>query len=901
MEEEESSHAWQRMPLQRQLSQVPITALALSAAPEGTDHVFVLAGEGARLLVYRAEAGTTTEMGEKHEPLWSVAVFQGQDQDQPIHGLQVWQRDGRARVLVWGASSVAVVDMDGADDGREPRLLGAATAPDWIYHGAISPWDPDRAALVTAHNDIIPLMCASASARLELGTPVTSPSRPMLYSAQLAWLSPSCILVAAGTVFGDIVVWRCHLPAAAAAAAAHAMLCRLSGHEGSVYGVDISPVLTLTDGTTMRLLASCSDDRTIRIWDVSDAEACGQASAQPATAAETTGFRSSSDCDDTAASRLVAVAMGHLSRIWGVKLGHAEPAKLRDGTLCVYSFGEDATAQRWRLSLNPREKGGDGALARLAHEQTMSLHNGKHLWAGAVLCRPGTRTMIATGGGDGKICLIREPVPPMRLSPEQASSVSRDGVVTVDVQDILASLPRPASVRSGREIINRYDFLSADQMLVSTTLGRLLVGSLSDGLGWEEIEVDDDVAGDVGLTYALRAVGNGAAVLGTTNGHVLYFQRPHRLSRIATVPGKVVDVNCVSAAPGREAADMSSVEIMVHLHGNPSSQYLTLDAPTGRVLSHERTAGLDARFVAISAARMGDLLLMGSRHGWLSLLTRQEDVWRPILDLTPRSRDSITAIVPLPPKAETTLPSPYFVATSRDGKFRIYRVEREANDVRCHLLHETSPPFGPMIEGAWFTRDAVPELILYGFRSKDFVIWNETRREEVGKIECGGAHRTFRAWFSASNSGQYRFAFTRTCKLAISSQARPTFRTVKPGTHGREIRALSSNGRYIASGAEDTSIRIWEYAAGQGRGRGRLCHLASVKAHVTGIQQLRWSGEDYLFSSAGNEEFFVWRVRRLDSSYAGLAVPQSLERPARDLCLFQFHAEDVSVRARWWL
>ncbi|KAM4058495.1 WD domain, G-beta repeat domain-containing protein [Hirsutella rhossiliensis] len=862
--------AGRRLPLRRQLSQVPITALGFLYVAATAD-VFVLAGEDARLLVYRAAAaGGLADVGD--ELVWTVAVFrdqdQDQDQDQPIHGLRVWQRDGRARALVWGASSVAVVDLDGVDGGREPRVLGAATAPDWIYDGAVSPWDPDRAALVTAHNDIIPLTCGGASDGLELGAATTSPSRPMLYSAQLAWLSPSCILVAAGTVFGDVVVWKCDL-----AAAAHTTICRLSGHEGSVYGVDISPALTLPDGTTMRLLASCSDDRTIRIWDVSDAETSGPTSAQPSATTETTGFRSSSpSCDDGAADRLVAVAMGHLSRIWGVKLGLAEPATLPDGTLCVYSFGEDATAQRWRLSLHPRRNGGDGALAGLAHEQAMSLHNGKHLWAGAVLCRPGTTTLLATGGGDGKICLVREPMTPVRPYPKHASSVSRDGVVTVDVQDILASLPRPPPSRSGRDIINRYDFLSADQILVSTTLGRLFVGSLIDGLAWEEIEVDDDVAGDVGLTYALRAVGNGAAVLGTTNGHILYFQRPRRLSRVVKVPGKVVDVGCVSAAPGRGAVDTSWVEIMVHLHGNPSSQYLTLDAPTGRVLRHEHTAGLDARFVAISAARMGDVLLMGSRHGWLSLLTRQEDAWRPVLDLAPRSRDGITAIVPLPPKANATLPSPYFVATSRDGKFRIYRVEWEGDGARCHLLHETSPPFGPMVEGAWFTRDAVPELILYGFRSKNFVIWNETRREEVATIDCGGAHRTFRPWFSASDPGHYRFAFTRTSKLAISSQARPIFRTLKAGTHGREIRALSSNGRYIASGAEDTSIRIWTCVSGRGQSRVRICHLASVKAHVTGIQQLRWAGDEYLFSSAGNEEFFVWRVRSLDSSYAGLAV-----------------------------
>lgn len=177
-----------------------------------------------------------------------------------------------------------------------------------------------------------------------------------------------------------------------------------------------------------------------------------------------------------------------------------------------------------------------------------------------------------------------------------------------------------------------------------------------------------------------------------------------------------------------------------------------------------------------------------------------------------------------------------------------------------------------MIAGAWFTQDPVPELVLYGFRSKDFVIWNETRREELATIECGGAHRTFQLTYSKAIPGRYRFAFTKTSKLSISSSDQLRHEWVKSGIHGREIRTLSSNGRHIATGAEDTSIRIWEYQpAGKGAQADLRC-VAAMKTHVTGLQKLAWLGDDYLFSSAGNEEFFVWRVQNLDSDYKGLAV-----------------------------
>ncbi|POR38036.1 Regulator of Ty1 transposition protein 10 [Tolypocladium paradoxum] len=856
-------HPASQLKLTKELSQVPITALDFYTAHSGS--VYVLAGEDARLCVYLA-----SETGRP--PVCQVEVFV----DQPVHGIRVQQAGGCARVLVWGASSVAIVDAEGIYSEGTVRLLAEGTAPDWIYDAAISPWDPSRAVLATAHNEVVPLTYDSASGGIKFGA-ATSPSRPMLYAARLRWTSPSSVLIAGGTVFGDVVVWKYHYPASSDDAASHTVLFVLSGHEGSIYGVDMSPEITLADGSTARLLASCSDDRTIRIWDVTERETGASSPAQLNDAVVETGFKSTPSYDDmppshgAAAHHPVAVAMGHASRIWGVKFGVTEPVTaVQDGTLPVYSFGEDSTAQRWHLRLHAAD-GGRSPAGTLKHGQTFSLHNGKHLWAGAVLCRDG-RTTIATGGGDSRISLIEE-APTARQSRQTCSEPGapepQNAVVTVDVHDILASLPTHRTSSGSREIVSRYDFLGEDQILAVTSLGRLFLGSLGGVLTWDEVDVDKAVD-DLKLTYVIRKVSAGAAVLGTTAGSIFYFQLPGRLSHVANVSGRVVEISCLStASPGS-----TTVDVLVHLHGDSDSQCLVLDSSTGAVLSHDQVTGLESRFVAVSAARMDDMLLLGSRLGWLSLLTKQDNIWRPILDLPTRSRDAITAIVPLVSKSSSTTCSPYFLATSRDGKYRIYQIERAKDSVRLHLLHETSPPFGPMIEGAWFTCDEAPELVLYGYKSKDFVIWNETRREEVATVDCGGAHRTFRLSYSASEPGRYRFAFTRTSKLSVYSQAQPACRPLKLGTHGREIRALSSNGRYVASGAEDTSIRIWEYCQepGQGQGQGNMRHLASMKAHVTGIQRLQWFEDEYLFSSAGNEEFFVWRLRTLDAAYAGLAL-----------------------------
>ncbi|KAG6203267.1 hypothetical protein E4U35_004489 [Claviceps purpurea] len=920
--------------LQRQLAQVPITSVAFFTTPSGTR--YFLAGQDGELAIY------PDAQPPPQAPLFTLPIFE----DQPIHGIRVQG----PRLLLWGASQIALLDGESLTEDHPPVLLATTTAPDWIYDAALSPFCVDDAVLATAHNEVVMLRYHHSSDNPgEQGTVVlgnvASPSRPMLYAAHLLWESASRVLIAAGTVFGDVLVWRYSI-----AEDEHAMAFVLRGHEGSIYGVDVSAPLVLWDGTRRRLLASCSDDRTIRIWDISlDGDEAAVVAAAAAAAASThegtqcveaqdTGFKAAQTYDALQAdsgegeARPVAVGMGHASRIWGVRfaLDSSAPECVLDGdALCVYSFGEDSTTQRWKLALDPREASTtDHLTGQLTHQHTYALHHGKHIWARALDVNAQGGVDILTGGADGKISAIRE------------QALHDDGVqsfgpvfMALDVSDALGQGAGKGESFSSRETFSRYDFLSENQMLAITNAGRLFVGDLL-ARTWAEVVVGDDegILQDLKRCYVLRTMHghDGAAVIGTTNGKVYYFHRhqqhqvddsdhdrdqsrQYRLVCAAEVPGRITEINHLASS------DQQLISILVHIHGSSSSHLLSL-TPSGEVIQRELLTGLDARFVAVSATRLDDLIILGSRHGYIALLTRHEDhTWQPILEAATRSRDAITAIVPLPTAMKkhqltTTSPScPYILTTSRDSKYRIYHIDHTPHPPlstpSLTLIHETSPPFGPMIEGAWFTTStststSTPELILYGFRSKDFIIWNESTGEELATVNCGGAHRTFRLQHdSRAAPHRYRFAYTRTSKLCISSQTDVPYRTVRRGTHGREVRALSANKRFVASGAEDTSIRIWEcMPAGEGTGEGTgegageeageeareearedrrgqvravtMRNMACIKAHVTGLQKLRWFGDEYLFSSAGNEEFFVWRVRRLGdgSAYAGLAV-----------------------------
>lgn len=900
------------MKFRRELAQVPITAVAFYR-DAATGALYVLAGEDTDLVVYQVSNKETSETRDLQVPVARVRVLSAQ----PIHGIHVHQPQGSessaGRLLLWGGSSVAVLriaDLNLQIQGGEmpSKRVARLRAPDWIYDGAISAADDNLAVLVTAHNEVITVRFDERAATAALSSPLVSPSRPMLYAANVCWTSPTDVLVAAGTVFGDILVWKHTFDATSSSPHAQQqgnkprMLYSLSGHEGSIFGVHMSPLMALPDGgAPVRLLASCSDDRTIRLWNITESaagedepESAGEARVE----ASDTGFRCApavygeegTGAKGRADVAPVATAMGHASRIWGVKFGFPSTATLTNaqrlawggaegkGLLSVYSFGEDATAQKWTVDIaaalqKPHSAG-------LVHNKTYTLHDGKHLWSRDVLCSVAdgvATTHVLAGGADSKITLVKDTADVAGPCDVYSSAE------TWEIDDIVSSLAatdQPAATAAGKqrkEVIGRYDFVTPDALLAVSNMGKVLLATFcGKDATWEEVAVDDAATReDMKNVYALKTVSYGGALLGSITGGVYYLGlHDRRVSKVASLAGsRVVDINALSNTSDGATGD---AEAIIHLHRDAASVHLTLDRATGAVKSRAVVAGLDDRFVAVSAARIGDdVLALGSRHGWIALLRRDATAaaggaFRPILDLPPATGDAVTAIVPLPPSPTAPAHSraQYVLTTGRDGKYRIFQLEGvDAGTPRMTLLHETAPPFGPWIEGAWFTAGAVPELILYGFRSKDFVVWNETRRAELATMDCGGAHRTFRLAHAAhDDAGRVRFAFTRTSRLAVHSQRGVPYALVRLGQHGREVRSLAAGGRHVATGAEDTSIRLWAYDGGS---RTRMRCVAYMKRHVVGLQKVQWAGDEHLFSSGGNEELFAWRVRTLDSAYAG--------------------------------
>lgn len=863
-------------------------------------------------------------------------------------------------MLIWGANSVAVISqgivdqlVTGYEGGEVEVKVKEEKAGDWIYDGILFPAKRKRGAegkegekrkvqgaLVTAHNEIVPLSIIGGKNGGVTFGPLTSPSRPILYSANLCLMDDDeTILVAGGTVFGEIVVWKYFLNGSGREGKGKKfeVLYVFTGHEGSIFGVSISPEIYLSNGgQKIRLLASCSDDRTVRIWDITDSPTRGTSTLTDGSGendhskrtlgeARETGFGGSNNSEvkvenQNDKARCLAVAMGHVSRIWQVRFtgrtqhGGGSPIE-------IHSFGEDATRQRWELTLDQAkwkealergysgEQDTAGSFGMLKNCGIVSCHNGKNMWSTAVSGGDGLPTLIATGGADGKITMAGD------QAVGNGEQAYRDIDVTLTVEDVMrvaegvekdSTAPvegqKKNTVKNG---FQRYAFLSENTLLATTSSGRLLHGTIGEGLTWKNVHLSETVLADLKSYYVVKSPVQGTAILGSSSGKVyLFLEDGHQVKELHTFPGKISDILLIEGVQETLHKDQPGAwTVIITVLGLDHALLMTFDPSTSSVTVDPRKIYLSSDdvspFIATAAAFCGSKLILGSRVGAVAVYKSTPDAYT--LDYSrkdARTKDAVTCIVPLPGSSTS------FLTGCRDGRYRIYTLTSTTNSATLHLQHEISPPLG-MIEGAHFTPSSSSglDLIIHGFRGKNFVVWSESTRQELTTVECGGGHRAFDVVFPSSSSsssssggspGPLRFIFTKASALRFYSQSSPPLRTLKEGGHGRELRAVAASvspssgevGRYVATAAEDTTIRLWQYRdssapAGKEKTERGFKPLAILEKHSAGIQAMKWFGESHLLSSAGNEEFFVWRITRLESEYEALAVVCESKYPDR--------------------
>lgn len=370
-----------------------------------------------------------------HQLIGAVRVFR----TQAIHGIHVHGVVGNNAaesavpyVLVWGGRSVCCIRLEPIIAGSQGRshiqfrpLVLETHLTDWIFDACFLSTQPDvdathiDAVVLTAHNILlflnVPVLLNECSARKYVMNEAAAGPRSILYSGHVILLASGKVLVAAGTAFGELLLWSCKVeeaPSVSWQMKSRLLHYTFLGHEGSIFGVRISDGFPLPGSDTVqRILASCSDDRTIRIWDISDVTNGTPIDWQEdmATTPVETGFTTSDSHANQVSSSLLAVAMGHLSRIWGVRfLSRRGPIQQ------LVSYGEDASLQLWEIdltnSLRSSSKMPEIPLGVLRHLDTYKFHSGKHIWSVALFADPNGAWKISTGGADGCITHYNMPL-----------------------------------------------------------------------------------------------------------------------------------------------------------------------------------------------------------------------------------------------------------------------------------------------------------------------------------------------------------------------------------------------------------------------------------------------------------------------------------------------------------
>ena len=376
-----------------------------------------------------------------------------------IHGI-ILSSFHQQNVLFWGGRSICITTVTSLL--QEECVFREIRVPDWVFYAVFVPSTTsasgEEVVVITAHNALLKYDYTSTS-----WYELASGERCMLYSAHLLYFAPDAlnpqgrILVAAGTVFGEILLWSGAITPFPSLDI-HELKnlkthYRLLGHEGSIFGVNISPKYH----SDKYYLASCSDDRTVRIWDISQFDS--SPSTSDGSEIKKTGFGHKI----TRGCGCISVGWGHGARIWGVRFLPVT----KEGLIELLSISEDLTSRFW--TFNPEQR--DTKNIELKNTATYRLHSGKHIWSYALDFERG---LLATGGADGRIGLVyyRDD----QESREEAWGM--DSVLT-HIGDSLEPGEPNHEDKKAHDAFKEYAALDNDCFAATTTLGRVLTYTLS--------------------------------------------------------------------------------------------------------------------------------------------------------------------------------------------------------------------------------------------------------------------------------------------------------------------------------------------------------------------------------------------------------------------------------------
>jgi WD repeat-containing protein 6 len=835
-----------------------------------------------------------------------------------------------AKVLVWGGPSISIarfrISYEDHGTGISSIIVDdfevgpTANVHDWILDGSFVNENASsevQACLVTAHSNlfVLPFPHVQGSLLLDIdflrhnpeiyGIP-TGP-KPFLYSACVQTFPAGIFSVLGGTAFGNICMWNTQH------AENSSQLIELStGHQGITFGVDRFD----------KWLATCSDDRGVRLGTFGAAAPLGEKwrhtsrvwgvkfirTSTGALCLASVGEDSSCKVQQIAREGLIELVDDRYhsgKNIWSVADAYMRLHQVITG-------GADGAVVSRDVLQNAVTSHPKAAGSRFEHEQAalaslfaeLDIH--AVIKSGSNIKPPSVKQYVFTS--HSRLLALTDSGYLFSIAKKHGASVdnceNHEGGRTTPAQETL--MFSKWSVE--RKCINPF----GKRPVLSDSEDHLVfVGDDSGNLFACFPAADDTVVRfvtrlDMPISWLAIAAVRHSSDLHRECCIVVYCDRKNLAKVVvAQLPMHIDETSIAKSSDNRLGESACRSGFFPEASSRP--EVSALDLPEEFVPTSARVLNLTR------------VLVLGSRKSTLAIyrpILHITEPWRvpltPIYQYSLRIRrvhgsDSVTSIRGIPPTEDVIdYNEEHFLTTGRNGTCVVHSVILENLGVTSEVQDIATSPLKFGIEGSYSSPTQEPQsgpggsprtpswgdrydiegdgrvkhgdLILYGFDSEKFVVWNESRQSLIFSIECGNIHRAWAyntyAFERPLNNGS--FAWSQAGSLHLVTIDQTDHSTLQQGGHGREIKALSvsplpfhdyrhaiRSGRLVATGAEDTTIRFFAVGPNvKADARNKLTLVRTVKKHNTGIQCLSFSScGRYLFSSGGCEELYAWRIR----------------------------------------
>ncbi|XP_041046788.1 WD repeat-containing protein 6 isoform X2 [Carcharodon carcharias] len=793
----------------------PITALQFVGG-------FLLSGEGAGVNLYVLNSTNGYEKKISCNVLRNYCV----------HGIKpcwlTYAQTSSPRLAVFGAKGLIVLQLNTcAEEPKLQKMGQLLELHDWIWDLQWLKSDCESAmyfGLALGHNSVVLCDYKAGRTLCEVHCDV----KCILYSACFVGHSWTELVLISGTVFNQLVLWRMEGPTDEDGRVQTER--RISGHSGVIFSINYME----KNG----ILASASDDRSIRLWKVGNLRQ---------------GLKGGDGGADSV--QCLLQLYGHQSRVWSVRLLENY----------IISVGEDSACIVWSYN---------GEIINCFRG-----HKGRSVRALAVNEDKG---WLVTGGADSGIRLWKirekksEDMAITQLGFAETGKMETPKSLTLVDPALLLVMTDAGSIYSYCLIAGKWKLILEDpsyqsySLLAATRLvsgcvvcavgninGWVKIFLLSDPADWLENQMHQGKVHSLGwASREGQSRGKGHLFSSGADGIMIWQEVSCEGDCVTSVAEK-----CRYLLPLCKHRWHTSVAFLPELHllvcGDRRGSLL-LYSCAGRDQDERRRLSEGSVDVAVPESA-ADGFLEGRLPPGSTRIAAQLECREPVFALLGlHGKLGVTSVM---------YHDGFVYSTGRDGCYRQLKVE----DDGLKLLRSQRACKGM----DWVERLLLsPEgnLLVLGFHSTNLVLWNVKTSERVLCVPCGGGHRS---WSYSSSPANELFTYIKSGDIFVCQRnSHDSSQTViKECVHGRELTCVrlverldaSTDGpiSILATSSEDTTVNVLAVYESSGH----VSKLTTIGDHISSVRTMaitkssqphgsdnRCSSSALLFSAGGRAE-----------------------------------------------